>query len=263
MLLAMYPQQLLDPIPIPVVFLLITVILLAIFEVGYRIGRWWQLRTPEETEGPTGVLVGSLIGLLAFLLAITMGMASDRFDARRGLVLEETNAISTTYLRAGYLPEPMRTETRSLLREYVPLRINVDDQVQLAANFARSEEIHDELWAMAEQLARDSSSDVLAAYIESLNLTIDLHTTRATSLVYGRVPETVVMLLIIGAALTLGAVGYSAGLTGRRSPLSAVVLVVVLAAVLTLVIDLDRPRNGFVQVSQHPMTELMDELGPP
>jgi len=259
----MVPQQLLDPIPIPGVFLLIAVVLLIVFEIGYRVGRWWQTRTPEETEGPTNALVGSLLALLAFLLAITMGMASDRFDARRGLVLEESNAIGTTYLRAGYLPEPVSTRTRELLREYVPLRINIADRQQLAANFARSEEIHAEIWAMAEQLARDQSSDVLATYIESLNAMIDVHSTRVAALVYGRVPETVLWLLILGSALSLGMVGYSAGLTRRRSLLSAVVLVVTLAAVLTLVIDLDRPRDGFVVVSQQPMIDLMNRLGPP
>ena len=259
----MNAQQLLDPISIPGVFLSIVVILLVVFEVGYRVGRWWQIRTPDETEGPTGVLVGSLLALLAFLLAITMGMASDRFDARRALVLEESNAIGTTYLRAGYLPAPYGDESRALLRQYVPLRINVADRQQLAANFARSEEIHSELWAIVEQVAREQSSDIFALYIESLNETIDLHSTRVTSLVYGRVPETVVILLILGAALTLGMVGYSAGLTGRRGLLSAVVLVVVLAAVLTLVIDLDRPRDGFLQVSQQPMIDLMEQLGPP
>ena len=259
----MVAQQLLDPIPIPGVFLLIAVVLLIVFEIGYRVGRWWQTRTPEETEGPTNALVGSLLALLAFLLAITMGMASDRFDARRGLVLEESNAIGTTYLRAGYLPEPVSTRTRELLREYVPLRINVADRQQLAANFARSEEIHAEIWAMAEQLARDQSSDVLATYIESLNAMIDVHSTRVAALVYGRVPETVLWLLILGSALSLGMVGYSAGLTRRRSLLTAVVLVVTLAAVLTLVIDLDRPRDGFVVVSQQPMIDLMNRLGPP
>jgi hypothetical protein len=259
----MNAQQLLDPISIPGVFLLIVAILLVVFEVGYRVGRWWQVRTPEETEGPTGVLVGSLLALLAFLLAITMGMASDRFDARRALVLEESNAIGTTYLRAGYLPAPYGDESRALLREYVPLRINVADRQRLAANFARSAEIHSELWAIVELVAREQSSDIFALYIESLNETIDLHSTRVTSLVYGRVPETVVILLILGAALTLGMVGYSAGLTGRRGLLSAVVLVVVLAAVLTLVIDLDRPREGFLQVSQQPMIDLMEQLGPP
>lgn len=69
---------------------------LLLYEVGFRVGRWWQDRTPEEREGPTGMLVGSLIALMAFLLAITMGMATDRFDTRRALVLAEANAIGTT-----------------------------------------------------------------------------------------------------------------------------------------------------------------------
>ena len=56
-----------------------------------------------------------------------MGMASDRFDARRGIVLDEANSIGTTYLRAGYLPEPASSQIRELLREYVPLRIVVTD----------------------------------------------------------------------------------------------------------------------------------------
>jgi membrane protein YdbS with pleckstrin-like domain len=260
----MYPEQLLDPLAIPVVFVAITVVLLAVFEVGFRIGRWWQERTPDETEGPTGVLVGSLLALMAFLLAVTMGMAADRFDTRRGLVLDEANAISTTYLRAGYLPQPYAAQSQALLREYVPLRVNVADRQQLATNFARSTELHAELWAIAEDLARTTpDSVVLGLYIDSLNETIDLHSTRATAIIYARVPETVLFVLIIGAALTMGMVGYSAGLTRRRSPLGAVVLVVVLAAVLTLVVDLDRPRDGFLQVNQQPLLDLQKQLGPP
>jgi hypothetical protein len=256
--------QLLDPVSIPGVFLVIALVLLVTFEVGYRVGRWYQTRTPEETAGPTGALVGSLLALLAFLLAITMGMASERFDARRALVIEEANAIGTTYLRAGYLPAPAGEASRALLREYAPLRVNVDNRQQLGANFARSEEIHAELWAIAEQLAIDHpDSDLLSLYVEALNETIDLHATRVTALIYGRVPETVLILLIIGAGLTLGMVGYSAGLTRRRSLLTAFVLVVVLAAVLTLVIDLDRPRNGFVQVSQQPIIDLIEQIRSP
>ena len=260
----MNTQQLLDPLPIVGVFVLTTAILLAVFEIGYRLGRWWQAKTPDEKEGPTGMLVGSLLALMAFLLAVTMGMASDRFDTRRGLVLEEANAIGTTYLRAGYLPQPQGATSRALLREYVPLRINTADRQQLTANFARSTEIHAELWAIAEDLARDMpESDLVGLYVETLNQTIDLHATRATAIVSARVPETVVILLIIGAALTMGMVGYSAGLTRRRSSLGAAVLVVVLAAVLTLVIDLDRPRDGFLQVSQQPLIDLAEQIGAP
>jgi hypothetical protein len=257
----MYPQQLLDPIPIVGVFLLISGILLAVFEIGYRVGRWWQEKTPDEKEGPTSMLVGSLLALMAFLLAVTMGMAADRFDTRRGLVLDEANAIGTTYLRAGYLPQPYGRRPAAAAR-YVPLRVNVADQQQLAANFARSTDIQAELWAIAEELARDTpESVVLGLYIDSLNQTIDLHSMRATAIIYARVPETVLILLIIGAALTMGMVGYSAGLTRRRSFLGAAVLVVVLAAVLTLVVDLDRPRDGFLQVNQQPLIDLQEQIG--
>ncbi len=257
-------QELLDSLPIGGVFLAFALLALVLYEIGFRFGRWWQKRTPEEVEGPTGMLVGSLLALMAFLLAITMGMASDRFDTRRGFVLAEANSVGTTYLRAGYLPEPASSESRGLLVEYVPLRIATDDLPTLGANMARSVEIHTALWSIAEELARATpESDVLALYIDSLNETIDMHETRVTAGLFARVPETVLVLLIIGSALTLGMVGYSAGLTRRRSPLTAVVMIIVLGAVITLVIDLDRPGGGFITVSQQPIIDLQGQIGSP
>ncbi len=257
-------QQLLDPLPILGVFVLFAALSLLVYELGFRVGRWWQERTPDEKEGPTSMLVGSLLALMAFLLAVTMGMASDRFDARRGLVLDEANSIGTTYLRAGFLPGSAAGKVRSLLREYTPLRVNVADREELASNFARSEEIHAKLWAITEALeATEGDSETFALFVESLNETIDLHGARFAAIVYARVPETVLLLLIFGSALTLGMVGYSAGLTRRRSPITAVVLVIVLGAVITLVVDLDRPRRGFLQVSQEPLLDLIQQIGPP
>ena len=221
--------QLLDSIPIIGVFGLLIAVTFIVFEIGFRVGRWYQERTPGEQEGPTGVLVGSLLALLAFLLAVTMSMAADRFDARRGLVLEEANAIGTTYLRAGYLPEPESSESRALLREYVPLRISTPDRARLQDNIRRSGEIHQALWSRAEGLAiAHPDQDVLTLYIDSLNDLIDLSAARITAAITARVPETVIWLLILGSMLTMAMVGYSAGLTGRRAPLGAVVLIVAL-----------------------------------
>jgi hypothetical protein len=259
----MVPQQLLDPIPIPAFFVLLVIVLFICYEIGFRIGRWWQIRTPGEQEGPTGVLVGSILALLAFLLAITMGMAADRFDGRRALVLEETNAIGTTYLRAGYIPAPLGEESRKLLREYVPLRIATSDIAQLQANLVRGQEILEELWARAEVVGRDYATDTNSLYIDSLNEVIDMYTSRTVAGIYGRVPETIITLLVIGSALTLVMVGFGAGLTLKRSEITALVLVIALSAVLTLNLDLDRPRDGFIQVSQQPLILLQEQLGPP
>ena len=258
-------HQLLDSLPILGVFVMFAIVGLITSEGGYHLGYWWQRHTPDEKEGPTAMIVGALLALMGFLLAITMGMASDRFDTRRGLVLTEANSVGTTYLRAGYLPEPASSEIRDLLREYVPLRIvETNDLADVRVRMARSVELHAQLWSITEELARTTpESDVLALFIDSLNETMDLHETRVTAGIYGRVPETVLLLLLFGSMLTLGMVGYNAGLSLRRSPLSALVLILVLGAVITLVVDLDRPQDGFLKVNQQPLIDLKEQIGVP
>ncbi|MFV2063782.1 MAG: hypothetical protein ACC726_09760, partial [Chloroflexota bacterium] len=167
-------------------------------------------------------------------------------------------------LRAGYLPEPASSQSQELLVEYVPLRIASDDFAVVMQNVTRSVEIQAELWSIAEVLARATpDSDMLALYIDSLNELIDMHETRLIAGLFARVPETILLLLIIGSAMTLGMVGYSAGLTRRRSPLTAVVMIVVLGAVITLVVDLDRPQGGFIETSQQPIINLQNQIAPP
>ncbi len=253
--------QTLDSVPVVGVFVLIVVVTLLFYEAGFRLGRWWQVRTPGEQEA-TGVLVGSIVGLLAFLLAITMGMASDRFDTRRGLVLEEANAIGTAYLRAGYLPEPASTNIRDLLREYAPLRVATSDRARLQANIDQSAVLLNQIWAIGEDVARTTDQgDLTSLFLDSANQVIDLHESRIVAGIYSRVPETVLLLLLVGTALSLGMVGYSAGLGLKRGVLSAIVLAITLGAVLTLVVDLDRPRDGFLTVSQQPILDVIKQIG--
>ena len=260
----MHFQTVLDSLPIGGVFVAYAAFAILSYEVGFRLGWWHQEITPDEKEGPAGVLVGSLLGLMAFLLAITTGMASDRFDTRRGLVLLEANSVGTTYLRAGYLPESASSVSRNLLREYVPLRIATSDMEEMQVKLARSAEIHAALWSIAEELARTTpESDVLALYIESLNDTIDFHSTRLTAGLYARVPETVLFLLFAGSGLTLGMVGYGAGLLRRRGLITAAAMIIVVGAVITLVVDLDRPREGLLTINQQPFIDLQRQVGPP
>ena len=253
--------QPLDSVPVLVFFGLFALVTLGFYEVGFRIGRWVQDRTADVVEeGPNGVLVGSIVALMAFVLAITTGMASDRFDARRLTVIEEANAIHTAYLRAGYIAEPGSSEARALLMAYVPLRITTGDQAAVAAAIVKSEELQRQLWAVAENAARQDSSDVTALFVESINDVITVHEQRVTAGVYARVPPTILWVLVLGSALSLGMVGYSAGITRRRSPVTAIALVIALGAVLTLAVDLDRPRDGFIQVSQQPLIDLQRQI---
>jgi len=253
-------QQPLDQVPILLFVILFVGLNLIAYEVGFRAGGWTKRHEPDADESATGLIVGAILGLMAFLLAIATGMAADRFDNRRGLVLEEANAIGTAYLRAGYLSEPASTDSQALLREYVPLRIATSDPDDLESAIEQSESIQAELWTIAEDVAREEGSDVVALYVESVNDVINLHETRLVAGLYARVPPTVLWLLIIGVILSLGLVGYNAGLARKRSPLIAVALAVSLGAVIWLVVDLDRPQDGLINVSQQPLIDLQERL---
>ncbi len=256
--------QLLDQLPIWVTIGLFALVSLALYEGGFRVGRWWQERMPGEQEGPAGVLIGAILGLMAFMLAVTMGLAADRFDTRRGLVLDEANAIGKAYLQAGYMPQPEADRLRELLREYLPLRIATDDPAQVQDAVQKSIALQSGMWAITQDVARSGYySDLMSSLGDSVTDVVSVSQARVVAGLYSRVPETILLLLLGGSILSLGMVGYGAGLTGRRSVLSAVVLVVALGAVMTIVIDLDRPQQGFLRVSQQPLLDVQKWIGTP
>ena len=94
-----------DALPLWGLFIAILLVVLVSVECGYRLGKYRHARHEQEKEAPVGTMVGATLGLLAFILAFTFGLAATRFDTRRQVLLDEANAIGTTYLRAGMLPE--------------------------------------------------------------------------------------------------------------------------------------------------------------
>jgi hypothetical protein len=145
------------------------VLILLPLEAGFWLGKWRQRRTQHERETPVGGTVAAVLGLLAFLLAFTFGMAASRFEIRRELALDEANAIGTTYLRAALVPEPQRTEIRTLLRDYVDLRLAGVEPGMAAPALARSEEFHGRLWAQAVTAAEQKPTPITGLFIQSLN----------------------------------------------------------------------------------------------
>lgn len=254
----------LDDLPVWVFFVVFAVITLACYEIGFRVGRWWQEREPGEQEGPTDTMVGALLGLMAFLLAVTMGMAADRFDTRRGMVLEDANAIRAVYLQADYLPAEDAAAFKELTREYAAVRVATSDPAQVQEAIVRSEELQGEMWAIVARVAESGySPDLMSSLGDTVTELITVHQRRLVAGLYARVPDTVLALLFIGSALSLAVVGYSAGLKGKRGVVVAVVLVVALGVVLSLVVDLDRPQDGLVRVSQQPLVDVRRQIGPP
>jgi hypothetical protein len=95
-----------------------------------------------------------------------------------------------------------------------------------------------------------------------MNDVIDLHEKRHRSL-EDRVPEVVFHLLFLVSAFALGQIAYSSGLNGRRHPVANVLFACCIALVLIIIMDIDRPRRGLIQVSQDSMLRLQESLQPP
>lgn len=258
----MAPTNFLDILPLWAVLPSTVLLALLAVELGYRLGRSWQRRTHSEKEGPVGAMTGATLGLLAFLLAFTTSMAAGRFDNRRTLVVDEANAIGTTFLRAGFLDQPMRSEARQLLSEYVDTRLApVRDPSKLDEALARSEQIQIALWLQLEPIARDNpASQVVALYIETLNDMIDVHTKRAVAVTSSRIPGSLWLSIYTIAMLTMVLVGLQTSYGERRNWLSLIVLVVVFSLVLTLIVDLDRPTQGLLTVNQQALLDLQAQI---
>ena len=233
-------------------------------ELGFHIGRRAGRTTSEKARTQIGTIQGALLGLLALLLGFTFAMAMSRYEVRKQLVLDEANAIGTTFLRTQLLPEPQRRELADLLRRYVQVRLDFyeagTDRKKLDTASNATTKLQMQLWTIAAALgAQEPRAVTMGLFLQSLNEVIDLHNKRLTAL-ENHVPEIILFLLYFVALVATGLIGYGCGLGGVRNLFVTVVSSVLIAAVIIVIIDLDRPRHGLIRVSQERMLELRHSL---
>lgn len=251
---------LLDSLPLWTILPITVAIALLSVEIGYRVAKNRQQHSAEENASTVSSMVGATLGLLAFMLAFTFGLAASRFEARRQVLLSEANAIGTTYLRAKMLPEPMRTEAQNLLREYVDVRLEGIQPGKLDQAIGKSEELHNRLWSVAVAATEKERSAITSLFIQALNQVIDIHAERVMAGLRSRVPGAIWVVLYILAILAMVILGYHAALVNSRRSLVVIALILGFSSVLFLIADLDRPGQGTLQVSQQAMIDLRNSM---
>jgi hypothetical protein len=214
----------------------------------------------DSLREPFGILQGALLGVVGLLLAFGLSLAVSRYEARRSNIVTEANAIGTTYLRAQTLEEPIRSRSLDLLVRYTRSAVQLSNRIpgSAAADDARAHEgrIERRLWGLAgEALEMAPTASAPRLYVETLNEMIDEETVRVAAL-SNRVPTAVLVLELLGAALALGLLAAYLAIVGRG--VLAVLLASTLVAFLLLVTaDLDRPTRGMIRV---PDTALANQL---
>jgi hypothetical protein len=246
-----------------VVYLVVFVVLVAVAEAGYAFGRCFRHRLTDEQKSHLDAIMAGLLGLLGLLLAFAFGLSASRFDTRKRLVLDEANAIGTTYLRAQGLPAPPRAEIQSLLRTYIEQRLAVARQGAAKELLDEAVAIQRRLWTHASALlAQDPRSIPRGLFAESVNQVIDLHGARVWAF-RDRVPEGILYALGLVAVLGMGLLGVSSGLKNARNLIPTTVMALAVTTVLVLIVDLDRPERGVITVSQQPLVDLSESMAGP
>lgn len=239
------------------IFMLITLILIALLLACIETGRRMRLRhAEEEASSGLGVIDGAVFGLLGLLLAFAFSGADSRFEARRQLIVQETNAIGTAYLRVDLLPVEVQPQIRRDFRQYVDDRIAfyrdlTSNPEKSRSDFASANALQMKIWKESLDAARQQPSPAtLSLVTQSLNDMIDITTTRAVALQTHPPLPIYILLFVLALASSLIA-GYGMGDKRKRPWLHTVVYAVALTVTIYTILDLEFPRIGLIRVDRY------------
>lgn len=234
-------------------------------EVGYRQGLKRQSQATSATKSHVDAIQSSILGILALLLGFTFSLSLERFDSRSQEVVNEANAIGTAYLRAQLLPSELKQEVSKQLKQYVDLRVQ-ESAISLAEPKPRQQLLdatvsaQNALWNMAIKASEVDPNPVKTGlFIQALNDVFDHFSSRNANL-DRHVPEEVLVLLYVTFLMAGIIIGYSSGYAKHRPSLASYMMVMLIVVLVYIILDLDKPRRGFVEVNQAPLISLQKSL---
>lgn len=226
--------------------------MLALLQVGRRIGIRRIMTDPDGAHAGVGALDGAVFALLGLLIAFTFSGAASRFDTRRQLIVEEANAIGTAYLRLDLLKGKSTESLRQDFKSYVGARLEshrrIPDLEGANQEWDRAMTIQGRIWNEAVSACREEGSQpATMLLLPALNQMIDITTTRKMAAEIH--PPSIIFAMLFVLAL-ISALIAGDGMTSQKSKnwIHVIGFAAITAATIYVILDLEYPRRGLIRV---------------
>lgn len=236
-------------------FLLIWMLLMV--EIGWRLGSYLVKRYHSQKADNSDTFLAAIFGLLALLLAFTFSGASDRFDQRRGLIVNEVSTIGSAYQSVDLLAPKEQPKVREIFKNYLDSRIEIYQSTGLVTpqefevRSQKHNAVGDQLWKQVVRAVENTEypqklvasqilpqlSDMFTAS-DNQRLSIKIH---PPIIIF----QALIILCMIGSLIA----GYNLGIQNQRDWLLTLVFVVLMTGAIYIILSLEYPRLGKISLS--------------
>ena len=233
--------------------------------IGQRLGRREKDVGTDSGRIQLTAVEAAIFGLMGLMVAFTFSGAAQRYEMRRQLVVDEANAIGTSYLRIDLLPAVRQAALREKYRQYLEARLAVyrtdldsshKSHETIATNLQR------EIWASTVAALAEAPPQATIIVVPALNEMIDV-TTRRTIAAVTHTPKLIMaMLLTLGLVCSLLA-GYVIGSSHtRHAGFHWLAFAFMMTITIYVIYDLDYPRYGLIQLefADQALTDLLADM---
>jgi hypothetical protein len=220
--------------------------------LGYR-SRIRISRLHPDKEVALGAAEGSLFGLMALLLAFSFGIVFSKFESRRQLIIDEANFIQTAILRCTLYPDSIKQWLLPNFKQYLESRIAyyelgdnyTEDTVKVILNDGNQH--FDSIWSKTNLLTRDKDNRSLAEQMIPVLINVKNIAATREAARKGPIPSLITIVLLILVFVSSFLMGYG-DKPGQRNPIFSLAFALMITATIFLVIELNRPRQGYINL---------------
>ena len=231
------------------------------------IGMWLRRLLPQhhlsaDTKDTVKLAMGLVATMSALLLGLLVSSAKTSYDTTRGQVIQMASKVALLDRVLGvYGPEgaELRRQMRSLIEEQMrrmwPGELTAPTQARQQAQSG------DAFYVAIQTLsARDDTQRALKA--QAVSLTLEVVQLRSLMLAESTSSISIPMLTVVVLWLVVIFLSFSLlAPPNATAHLALMVSALCTAGALFLVLEMDRPFGGLIQISSEPLRNVLSQLG--